>query len=158
MVDDPQQGEITVAADESFQSVTEALTQRYMALNPKTKINLVIKKEDLAFLDLLENKVRVIVMSRDLSDEEKKIATQLVVDAGADYVKTSTGFGNGGANITDIQLMKAITQDKIKIKASGGIRDYETAIQYIENGVMRIGTSNGIQIVTNNSDSNSTTY
>ena len=158
MVDDPQQGEITVAVDESFQSVTEALTQRYMALNPKTKINLVIKKEDLAFLDLLENKVRVIVMSRDLSDEEKKIATQLVVDAGADYVKTSTGFGNGGANITDIQLMKAITQDKIKIKASGGIRDYETAIQYIENGVMRIGTSNGIQIVTNNSDSNSTTY
>ena len=71
LVDDPQQGEITVAADESFQSVTEALTQRYMALNPKTKINLVIKKEDLAFLDLLENKVRVIVMSRDLSEEEK---------------------------------------------------------------------------------------
>ena len=49
LVDDPQQGEITVAADESFQSVTEALTQRYMALNPKTKINLVIKKEDLAW-------------------------------------------------------------------------------------------------------------
>ena len=71
LVDDPQQGEITVAADESFQSVTEALTQRNMALNPKTKINLVIKKEDLAFLDLLENKVRVIVMSRDLSEEEK---------------------------------------------------------------------------------------
>ena len=71
LVDDPQQGEITVAADESFQSVTEALTQRYMALNPKTKINLVIKKEDLAFLDLLENKVRVIVMSRDLSEQEK---------------------------------------------------------------------------------------
>ena len=71
LVNDPQQGEITVAADESFQSVTEALTQRYMALNPKTKINLVIKKEDLAFLDLLENKVRVIVMSRDLSEEEK---------------------------------------------------------------------------------------
>ena len=71
LVNDPQQGEITVAADESFQSVTEALTQRYMALNPKTKINLVIKKEDLAFLDLLENKVRVIVMSRDLSEQEK---------------------------------------------------------------------------------------
>ena len=71
LVEDPQKGEITVAADESFQSVTKALTQRYMALNPKTKINLVIKKEDLAFLDLLENKVRVIVMSRDLSEEEK---------------------------------------------------------------------------------------
>lgn len=72
VVDDPQQGSITIAADESFQSVSEALTQRYMALNPKTKINLVIKKEDLAFLDLLDNKVRVIVMSRELNDEEKK--------------------------------------------------------------------------------------
>lgn len=70
--DDPQQGTITVAADESFRSVSEALTDRYMALNPKTKINLVIKKEDLAFLDLLENKVRVIVMSRELSAKEKE--------------------------------------------------------------------------------------
>lgn len=72
LVDDPQQGSITIAADESFRSVSEALTQRYMALNPKTNINLLIKKEDLAFLDLLENKVRVIVMSRELSDEEKQ--------------------------------------------------------------------------------------
>lgn len=71
IVDDPQKGTITFAADESFKSVAEALTQRYMALNPQTKINLVIKKEDLAFLDLINNKVRVIVMSRDLSAEEK---------------------------------------------------------------------------------------
>lgn len=69
--DDPQQGTITFAADESFRSVSEALSERYMALNPKTKINLVIKKEDLAFMDLLENKVRVIVMSRELNDKEK---------------------------------------------------------------------------------------
>lgn len=71
VVDDPQKGNITFAVDESFKSVAEALTQRYMALNPQTKINLVIKKEDLAFLDLIENKVRVIVMSRELSAEEK---------------------------------------------------------------------------------------
>lgn len=70
--DDPQQGEITIAADESFSSVSEALTERYMALNPKTKINLVIKKEDLAYLDLLDHKVRVVVMSRDLNENEKK--------------------------------------------------------------------------------------
>lgn len=69
--DDPQQGTITFAADESFRSVSEALSERYMALNPKTKINLIIKKEDLAFMDLLENKVRVIVMSRELNDKEK---------------------------------------------------------------------------------------
>lgn len=69
--DDPQQGSISFAADESFRSVSEALSERYMALNPKTKINLEVKKEDLAFLDLIEGKVRVIVMSRELSKEEK---------------------------------------------------------------------------------------
>lgn len=71
-VDDPQQGTITISADESFRSVAEALTERYMALNPKTKINLVIKKEDLGFLDLLEGKARAIVMSRELSSAEKE--------------------------------------------------------------------------------------
>ena len=72
VIDDPHQGTIAVAVDESFKSVSEALTERYMALNPESKIDLIIKKEDLAFLDLLENKVRVIVMSRELSDKEKQ--------------------------------------------------------------------------------------
>jgi phosphate transport system substrate-binding protein len=72
VVDNPQQGIITVGTDESFKSVLEALTERYMALFPNTKINLIIKKEDLLFLDLLENKVRVIVMSRELSEKEKQ--------------------------------------------------------------------------------------
>lgn len=71
-IDDPHQGTITVAVDESFKSVSEALTQRYIALNPAAKINLEIKKEDLAFVDLLENKVRVVVMSRELSEREKE--------------------------------------------------------------------------------------
>ncbi|MBU8884118.1 phosphate ABC transporter substrate-binding protein [Flavobacteriaceae bacterium JJC] len=78
VVDDPQQGTITIAADESFKSVSEALTERYMALNPNTKINLVIKKEDMAFLDLLENKVRVIVLSRELTDKEKQAYKQKI--------------------------------------------------------------------------------
>lgn len=78
VVDDPQQGTITFAVDESFKSVSEALSQRYMALNPKTKINLIIKKEDLAFLDLMEKKVRVIVMSRELSAEEKAAYKQKI--------------------------------------------------------------------------------
>lgn len=72
VIDSPQQGEITMEVDESFTSVSEALTNRYMALYPNTKINLKIKKEDFAFLDLLEGKARVIVMSRDLSDDEKE--------------------------------------------------------------------------------------
>lgn len=71
VVDNPVQGEITISTDESFKSVAEALTDRYMALYPNTKINLEIKKEDLGYLDLLDNKVRVIVMSRELSQKEK---------------------------------------------------------------------------------------
>ncbi len=72
LVDSPQQGAISMEVDDSFRSVSEALVQRYMALYPKTEINLTYKKEDLAFLDLLEKKVRVIVMSRELSDREKQ--------------------------------------------------------------------------------------
>ena len=94
------------------------------------------------------NILKVIIETCYLDEEEKKIATKIVCNAGADFVKTSTGFGPGGATIEDILLMKSVTQNKIQIKASGGIRDYETAIRYIDAGVTRIGTSNGIQIVT----------
>ncbi len=95
-----------------------------------------------------ENILKVIIETCYLTEEEKKIATQLTVNSEADFVKTSTGFGTGGATIEDIVLIKSVSQGKIQIKASGGIRDYETAKQYIELGVTRIGTSNGIQIVT----------
>lgn len=71
-IDTPNKGEITVETDESFKSVMEALAERYMALNPETKINVVIKKEDLGLLDLLDRKVRIAVMSRELSQKEKE--------------------------------------------------------------------------------------
>ena len=71
-IDNPNKGEITIEVDESFQSVIEALTERYMALNPQTKINLVVKKEDLALLDFFERKIRVVVLSRELSAKEKE--------------------------------------------------------------------------------------
>ena len=93
------------------------------------------------------NVLKVIIETCYLSNEEKRTATKLVCDAGADFVKTSTGFGTGGATLEDIQLMRSVTKDKIKIKASGGIRDRDTALRYIEAGVSRIGTSNGVQIV-----------
>lgn len=70
-IDNPNKGEITVETDEFFKSVIEALAERYMALNPLTKINVVIKKEDLGFLDLLNKKARVVVMSRELTNQEK---------------------------------------------------------------------------------------
>ena len=71
-IDNPNKGEITIEVDESFKSVTEALTERYMALNPQTKINLVVKKEDLALLDFFDRKIRVVVLSRELSAKEKE--------------------------------------------------------------------------------------
>lgn len=83
VVDTPQQGEIIMEVDESFASVAEALTDRYMALYPNTKINLSIKKEDFAFLDLLEDKARVIIMSRELSDNEKKAYKK---ETGLDFI------------------------------------------------------------------------
>ena len=91
--------------------------------------------------------LKVIIETCYLTDEEKRLACQLVLDAKADFVKTSTGFGTGGATLADVKLMKESVQGHAKIKASGGVRDYETAIQYINLGVQRIGTSNGIAIL-----------
>lgn len=69
----PQKGEITIVADDAFKNVTEALSERYMAFYPETKINVLYKKEDSAFIDLLQNKTQVIVMSRDLTDKELQL-------------------------------------------------------------------------------------
>lgn len=92
--------------------------------------------------------LKVILETCYLDEAEKKLACKICVDAGADFVKTSTGFGSGGATIEDIKLMKNAVKGDAKIKASGGIRDRETALEYIYLGVDRIGTSNSIAIVT----------
>ena len=91
--------------------------------------------------------LKVIIETCFLSKDEIVKASELVVEAAADFVKTSTGFGTGGATIEDVTLMKEAVGDKARIKASGGIRDRETAIKYIEMGVDRLGTSSGIKIV-----------
>lgn len=92
--------------------------------------------------------LKVILETCYLDEAEKKLACKICVDAGADFVKTSTGFGSGGATIEDIKLMKNAVKGDAKIKASGGIRNRETALEYVYLGVDRIGTSNGIAIVT----------
>ncbi|MCM4150430.1 deoxyribose-phosphate aldolase [Arenibacter sp. N53] len=93
--------------------------------------------------------LKVILETCYLTDEEKRMACTLAVNAKADYVKTSTGFGSGGATFEDVVLMKSMVENKIKIKASGGIKDAATAKRYIDLGVSRIGTSSGVAIVTN---------
>ncbi len=91
--------------------------------------------------------LKVIIETAYLTTEEKKKACALVVEAGADFVKTSTGFGPGGATLDDVRLMKEVVGDKARIKASGGIKDRATALRYIELGVSRIGTSSGIALL-----------
>ncbi|MFW5801741.1 MAG: deoxyribose-phosphate aldolase [Spirochaeta sp.] len=91
--------------------------------------------------------LKVIIETCYLTDEEKIAVCQAAVRAGAEYVKTSTGFGTGGANPEDLQLMLDTVNGKALVKASGGVRDAETAMRYIDMGVRRLGTSSGIQIV-----------
>ena len=84
---------------------------------------------------------KVILETCYLTREEKVIACRLAIEAGADYVKTSTGFGPGGATVEDVSLLRNVLGEKAKIKASGGIRDVNTAMAMIEAGADRIGTS-----------------
>ncbi len=95
-----------------------------------------------------DNVLKVIFENCYLTKEEIKIASKLAVNAKADFVKTSTGFGTDGATFEDVELMKSIVGDKAEIKAAGGVRDLETAIKYINMGVTRLGTSSGVSLVT----------
>lgn len=90
--------------------------------------------------------LKVILEISELSKNGIVKACEICVDAKADFVKTSTGFSKSGATLTAVKIMKKTVKDHCKIKASGGIRDFETAKKYIDVGVDRIGTSNGIAI------------
>lgn len=92
-------------------------------------------------------KVKVIIETCYLTDEEKVKACELAKEAGADFVKTSTGFGSGGATVEDVKLMRKVVGPDMGVKASGGIRTYEQAVAMIEAGANRIGTSSGVKIV-----------
>lgn len=91
--------------------------------------------------------LKVILETGLLTDEEKMAACQICKEAGADFVKTSTGFGPGGATMGDIALMRRVVGPGMGVKASGGVRDTKTAKQMIEMGATRIGASAGIAIV-----------
>ena len=90
---------------------------------------------------------KVILETCYLTQQEKRTACQLVVEAGADYVKTSTGFGAAGATVEDVRLMKETVAGRAKVKASGGIRDWKTTLAMLEAGADRIGTSASLVIV-----------
>ena len=102
--------------------------------------------------------VKVILETCYLTPEEIVRGCKLAEEAGAHFVKTSTGFGTYGARVEDVKLMKETVKDHLEVKASGGVRTYEDALKMIEVGATRIGTSNGVDIVNkkgvNNNDSN----
>lgn len=91
--------------------------------------------------------LKVIIETCLLTDDEKRTACELSEKAGADFVKTSTGFSKGGATLHDVELMKSVVGDRLGVKASGGVRDYATAKAMIDAGATRIGASAGIAIV-----------
>jgi deoxyribose-phosphate aldolase len=91
--------------------------------------------------------VKVILETCLLNREEKIRACKLVVESGARFVKTSTGFSTGGATVEDVKLMRETAGPKFGVKASGGIRDTKTALAMIEAGATRLGTSAGVAIV-----------
>jgi len=85
--------------------------------------------------------VKVILETARLTDEEKTAGAKLAKEAGADFVKTSTGFGPGGATVEDVAILRSAVGPEMGVKAAGGIRDYETAVAMIEAGATRIGAS-----------------
>jgi deoxyribose-phosphate aldolase len=91
--------------------------------------------------------LKVIIETALLKDEEKEVACQLAMSAGADFVKTSTGFGPGGATVEDVALMRRVVGPALGVKAAGGIRTYADAKRMIEAGASRIGASAGVKIV-----------
>lgn len=90
---------------------------------------------------------KVIIETCYLTDDEKKKAALSVMDAGAGFVKTSTGFGPSGATVRDVELIASATKGKIGIKAAGGIKNFKDALALIEAGATRIGTSSGVRII-----------
>ena len=91
--------------------------------------------------------MKVIIETCLLSDEEKRRACELSEKAGADFVKTSTGFSTGGATVADVTLMRSVVGDRLGVKASGGIHSKEDAEAMIAAGANRLGASAGVKIM-----------
>ncbi|CAM3059797.1 deoxyribose-phosphate aldolase [Sporolactobacillus spathodeae] len=115
----------------------------------KAGLNAKVEEDIRAVVDAADKRalVKVIIEACLLTDEEKVTACQLAVRAGADYVKTSTGFSTGGATAADVRLMRETVGPSIGVKAAGGIHTKSEALAMIEAGATRIGASSGIKIV-----------
>lgn len=140
-----------VKAFETEQTIKEGATEVDMVINVgklKERDLEYVKNDIKAVVDAAKGKAltKVIIETCLLTDEEKVIACQLSKEAGADFVKTSTGFSTGGATAADIKLMRDTVGPEMGVKASGGVRSREDALTMIENGATRIGASASIAI------------
>lgn len=119
----------------------------------KSKAWSIVRDDIKSVVNAVGNKlVKVILETCYLTDGEKKKACQAAKEAGADFVKTSTGFGTAGATVKDIKLIKEVVGDELEVKASGGVRSLEDAKKMIEAGATRIGASSGVKIVLGEKD------
>lgn len=143
-------------------SATKAFETTNAIQNGATEIDMVINigalrdgkydlvKQDIqAVVEAAADKaiVKVIIETSLLTTEEKRTVCELAVLAGADFVKTSTGFSTGGATAEDVLLMRSVVGPEIGVKASGGVRNYEDMQKMIDAGATRIGASSGVQIM-----------
>jgi deoxyribose-phosphate aldolase len=141
-----------VKAFETKNAIENGATEVDMVINIgalKSGDDELVEKDIRAVVEAAKGKalVKVIIETCLLTEEEKVRACELAVKAGADFVKTSTGFSTGGATVEDIALMRKTVGPEIGVKASGGVRDAQTAQAMIEAGATRIGTSSGVAIV-----------
>lgn len=152
-----------IKAAEAKQAVEKGVSDVDMVINIGA-----LKNEDYptvlndikAVVDAVDGKaiVKVIIETSLLNKTEKIRVCELAKQAGADFVKTSTGFSTGGATIDDVKLMRATVGPKMGVKASGGVRSYEDAVAMIEAGATRIGASSGIAIVQGVVDASNSDY
>ncbi len=149
-----------VKAFETTNAIENGATEVDMVINIaalKDKDNELVERDIRAVVEAAKGSAltKVIIESCLLTDEEKIRACELSVKAGADFVKTSTGFSTGGATVEDIALMRKVVGPELGVKASGGVRDLEGAHAMVKAGATRIGASAGVSIVngeTSNSD------
>ncbi len=107
-----------------------------------------VREEISAVKNVMDRRIlKVIIETCDLTDDEKQMACTIAQKAGADFVKTSTGFGSGGATLADVILMRETVGQDMQVKASGGIKTREQAEAFIKAGANRIGTSSGVALV-----------
>lgn len=136
---------------EAINAIEDGATEIDMVINigaVKDKDYEYVKHEIEEIRNSIDGKtLKVIIETCYLTDEEIIKMTEICNETFVNFIKTSTGFGTRGASIHDIELINSVKNDVLEIKASGGIKTYEEAIKYIELGVTRIGTSNGIKIV-----------